>query len=91
MATLADFFDTDLAERPELVADLTEKFARRGRVLAATGRKQAQITEGAQILPNPVGTAPGVIWEPRKGLVVMTFPGVPWEMKSMWEATAAPF
>ena len=91
LATLADFFDTDLAERPELIADLTEKFARRGRVLTETGRKQAQIPEGAQILPNPVGTAPGVIWEPRKGLVVMTIPGVPWEMKAMWEATAAPF
>ena len=91
LATLADFFDAELSERPELVADLTEKFARHGRVLTDSSRRQAQIPEGAQILPNPVGTAPGVIWEPRKGLSVMTFPGVPWEMKAMWAATAVPY
>ncbi len=91
LATLADFFDTDLSERPELVADLSEKFARRGRELTPTSRRQAQIPEGAEILPNPVGSAPGVIWEPRKGLTVMTFPGVPWEMKVMWKATAVPY
>ncbi|MGB3572398.1 MAG: competence/damage-inducible protein A [Phormidesmis sp.] len=91
LATLADFFDTALSERSEIVADLEEKFARRGRSLSPTSRKQALIPDGADILPNPVGTAPGVIWEPRKGLCLMMFPGVPWEMKTMWTATAVPY
>ncbi|MGD1896015.1 MAG: competence/damage-inducible protein A [Phormidesmis sp.] len=91
LATLAEFFDTDLAERPEIVADLEAKFASRGRTLNKTSRRQAQLPKGADILPNPVGTAPGVIWEPRNGLSVLTFPGVPWEMKTMWETTAVPY
>ncbi|MEL6940014.1 MAG: competence/damage-inducible protein A [Cyanobacteria bacterium J06598_1] len=91
LATLAEFFDADLSERPEIVADLKEKFARRGRPLNDVSRRQALLPDGADILPNPVGTAPGVIWEPRQGLIVMTFPGVPWEMKAMWTESAAPY
>ena len=91
IATLAKFFDTPLTERPEVVADLKSKFANRGRKLNDVSRRQAKLPEGANILPNSVGTAPGVIWEPRKGLLVMTFPGVPREMKAMWQETARPY
>jgi len=91
LETLADFFDIPLKERPELVADLTQKFANRGRRLSESSRRQALMPNGADILPNPVGTAPGVLWQPRKGLVVMTFPGVPREMKAMWTETAVPY
>ena len=41
LATLADFFDVPLKERPEIVADLEAKFAKRGRSLPATSRRQA--------------------------------------------------
>lgn len=90
MATLAEFFDAPLVERPDVVADLEAKFARRGYTLTESSRRQAHLPEGAAVLPNPVGTAPGVIWEPRSGLTVMTFPGVPREMKAMWQATSVP-
>ena len=43
------------------------------------------------MLPNPTGTAPGMIWTPVPGFTVLTFPGVPSEMKAMWQATAAPW
>jgi nicotinamide-nucleotide amidase len=91
MATLADFFDAPLFERAEVIADLTTKFARRGRELNEANRRQAQLPETASILPNPVGTAPGVIWEARAGLWLMTFPGVPREMRAMWQETAVPY
>ncbi|MFK8183522.1 MAG: competence/damage-inducible protein A [Phormidesmis sp.] len=91
MSTLADFFDTPMTEHPEVVADLEAKFAQRGYVLKAASRRQAMLPVGAQVLPNPVGTAPGVLWEPRPGLLVMTFPGVPREMKAMWQATGGPY
>ena len=91
MATLADFFDTPLSERPEIIADIEAKFARRGYKLNDISRRQAQLPAGAAILPNPVGTAPGVLWEARPGLLLMTFPGVPREMKAMWQATAVPY
>ena len=91
LATLADFFDTPLVERPEIVADLEAKFASRGRKLTGSSRRQAKLPEGADILTNAQGTAPGVIWQPRQGLTVLTFPGVPREMKAMWQAVAVPY
>jgi nicotinamide-nucleotide amidase len=89
--TLADFFDTPLEEKPEVLADITTKFARRGRVMTANNRKQALLPKGADVLPNPQGTAPGMLWQPRPGLVIMTFPGVPQEMHTMWQTTAVPY
>ena len=89
--TLADFFDAPLAERPAVIADIQQKYERRGRTMAASSRKQALLPQGADVLPNPAGSAPGIIWEPRPGLVLMTFPGVPKEMHVMWQTTAVPY
>ena len=91
LAALADFFDTPLEERPEIVADLETKFAERGRSLTQSSRRQAQLPINADVLTNAMGTAPGVIWQPRPGLTILTFPGVPREMKAMWQAVAAPY
>lgn len=89
--TLAACFETPLAERPEVITDIEAKFARRGRVLTDNNRKQALLPVGAELLPNPSGTAPGMIWSPRSGLTLMTFPGVPAEMRRMWTETAVPW
>ncbi len=89
--TLADFFDTPLEERPELVEEIRQKFEQRGREMAPSNRKQACLPQGTTVLPNPSGTAPGIIWEPRPGLLLMTFPGVPKEMHTMWTETAVPY
>ena len=89
--TIADFFGTELEEQPDIVRALKARFAQRGRVMSANNLKQAQLPIGAEILPNPTGTAPGMLWQPRPGLVVMTFPGVPREMYTMWHETAVPY
>ncbi|MBD2165622.1 competence/damage-inducible protein A [Calothrix membranacea FACHB-236] len=89
--TIADFFGVPLVERSEIIEDMTEKFAQRGRVMTSSNRKQALIPEGADILPNPTGTAPGIIWQPRPNVTILTFPGVPSEMYRMWEETAVPY
>ncbi|MEM8602271.1 MAG: competence/damage-inducible protein A [Cyanobacteria bacterium P01_H01_bin.121] len=89
--TLANFFEFPLVERPEIIADIERKAAARGRTLTANNYKQAYLPKGADILPNPSGTAPGVIWQPRPGLLILTFPGVPREMQQMWQATAVPY
>ncbi|MDX2216547.1 MAG: competence/damage-inducible protein A [Oculatellaceae cyanobacterium bins.114] len=89
--TLADFFQVPLVERADVLADITRKFTERGRVMSPSNRKQALIPEGAEVLPNPTGSAPGIIWQPRSGLTLMTFPGVPSEMKVMWQETAVPY
>ena len=89
--TIADLFGVPLKERADIIEDIAEKFAQRGRVMSANNRKQALIPQGAEILPNPTGTAPGIIWQPRPGLTIFTFPGVPSEMYQMWTQTAVPF
>ncbi len=91
VATIADFFKTPLSERPEIIADIEAKYARRGRKMTTSDRKQAQLPVGADILPNAKGSAPGIIWQPQANVTILTFPGVPTEMEQMWRTTAVPF
>ena len=73
-------------ESLELIRRRLEKF---GRTLSETNAKQADFPEGADILPNPVGTAPG--FGVRVGECVAYFlPGVPREMKKMFEDQVVP-
>ncbi|HEY9829130.1 MAG TPA: competence/damage-inducible protein A [Stenomitos sp.] len=88
---IADFFGAPLIERQDIVEDIAQKFAQRGREMTPSNRKQALIPKGADVLPNPSGTAPGIIWQPRPNLTILTFPGVPSEMEQMWRETAVPF
>ncbi len=89
--TIADFFQAPLVEHPEIWTDIQAKFAQRQRVPSPNNRKQAYLPRGASILPNPVGSAPGMIWTPVPGLTILTFPGVPRELQAMWQDTAVPF
>ena len=91
---IASFWQTPLVEQPEIIAAIEAKFASIGREMTANNRKQALIPLGAKILPNTTGTAPGIIWqlpEKNKTLTILTFPGVPSEMRQMWRDTAVPF
>ncbi|BAQ62123.1 molybdopterin binding motif [Geminocystis sp. NIES-3708] len=88
---IATFFNTPLIEKQEIIEDITKKFAQRGREMTPSNLKQALIPESADILPNVTGTAPGIIWQPIPNLTILTFPGVPSEMKQMWNDTAVPF
>ena len=88
--TIAQHFKSPLVENAEVIADIQRKFEARGRQMTENNRKQALIPKGAKVLPNPTGTAPGIIWEPQTDLTLMTFPGVPSEMKRMWRETAVP-
>ncbi len=89
--TIADFFGVPLIEKPEIIADIEQKFALRGRTMSPSNRKQALLPETAEILPNRSGSAPGIIWQPIPNVTVMTFPGVPAEMHLMWRETAVAY
>jgi nicotinamide-nucleotide amidase len=88
---IAAAFDVPLVEHPEVWADIQAKLGARGRPVAPSNRRQALLPEGAAVLPNPTGTAPGMIWSPRPGFTILTFPGVPMELRAMWQATAIPW
>jgi nicotinamide-nucleotide amidase len=88
---IAAAFEAPLVEHPQVWAEIQARLAARGRPCVASNRRQAYLPEGAELLPNPTGTAPGMIWSPRPGFTILTFPGVPSEMRAMWQATAAPW
>ena len=94
---LAAAFNTPLVEHPEIWAEIQARLRAGGRVCSPSNRQQAFLPAGAQVLPNPTGTAPGMVWTPpagagiQPGFTVLTFPGVPSEMEAMWRATAAPW
>ncbi|NEO28354.1 MAG: competence/damage-inducible protein A, partial [Kamptonema sp. SIO4C4] len=89
--TIAHFFKTPLEEHPAILQDISEKFSQRRRQMTSNNRKQALLPQGAEILPNQRGTAPGMIWQPQDNLTILTFPGVPSELQQMWQDTAVPF
>ena len=88
---IAAAFGTPLVEHPEIWAEIQARLSARGRICSPSNRRQAFLPKGAAVLPNPTGTAPGMIWSPVPGFTVLTFPGVPSEMKAMWQQTAAPW
>jgi nicotinamide-nucleotide amidase len=90
-ATIADYFQTPLIEHASVVTDIEQKYAQRGRTMTPSNRRQALQPQGAELLPNPLGTAPGMMWQPQPGLIILTFPGVPREMYTMWQDSAIPY
>jgi len=98
---IAAAFGTPLVEVPQVWEDIQAKLAGRGRPLAASNRRQALLPEGARVVPNPTGTAPGMLWSPpatslpdghiQPGFTVLTFPGVPSELRPMWQQSAVPW
>jgi nicotinamide-nucleotide amidase len=78
-----------LREDPESLLQIQAMFAKRNRVMPERNRVQALIPEGAEALSNPVGTAPGV-WMKLQRAVVAAMPGVPSEMKTMFETQVRP-
>ncbi len=61
---------------------LEDRFRRLGRAMPAVNRTQAEVPEGATVLPNPRGTAPG-LWVEDRARVVVMLPGVPSEMRGL--------
>jgi nicotinamide-nucleotide amidase len=85
--------------QPELEAQLKRRFAKLGRQMPASNLKQATLIPSAQVIPNPVGSAPGWwVERPRDGAagaagapaIVIAMPGVPSEMRRMWEHEVRP-
>ena len=89
--SLAAAFQTPLREHPELWNEIQAKLSSGGRSVAPCNRRQASLPEGAEVLPNPLGSAPGMIWSPQPGFTILTFPGVPSEMRAMFKETAEPW
>jgi nicotinamide-nucleotide amidase len=73
----------------EIAGALERRFAQAGRKMAEINRRQAFVIEGASVLPNDRGTAPGQ-WLEESGAVAMLLPGPPHELKAMFERQCLP-
>lgn len=86
---VAEALGLKLQRDPEIVRRLEERFAARGWKMTPNNSKQADIVEGATVLPNVNGTAPGQ-WimgqfDGREHIIVL-LPGPPHEMKALFES-----
>jgi nicotinamide-nucleotide amidase len=84
--------DRKLVFSQEICDWLEERFKKFNRKMAEINKRQAYVIDGAEVLPNDRGTAPGQ-WFPVAGTdapVVMLLPGPPHEMKAMWTAQVQP-
>lgn len=82
----------ELYEDAESIRSIENYFGRIGRKMSEINRKQALFPkERCLIFPNENGTAPGCAMTAENGSVVILMPGVPYEMKTMFEAYAKPY
>ncbi len=86
---LAQVTGRGMVEYPEAREHVEEMFRKFGRKPTPSNFKQAMFPEGTQLIPNPLGTAMGALLE-QDGTIFATFPGVPSEMKRMFEDTLEP-
>jgi len=81
--------DRRLIFRPEIAEQIEARFARMKRKMVEVNKRQAFVIEGADVLPNDRGTAPGQ-WIEESGGVAMLLPGPPHELKAMFERQCLP-
>lgn len=114
MECIAEVLGVPMIMDDEVLKYIREFFTQRGIVMPEVNAKQALRPEGADLLPNPGGTAPGIIWKLtpeqlkaagilksedsgeaessfERNRYILTFPGVPSELRRMWRETGSKF
>ena len=80
-----------LLEDESVVAHISTFFSKRGRPLPPSTRVQAMVPEGATVLQNAHGTAPGLVMEAPDGRWLVMLPGPPRELRPMFLSQVLPF
>jgi nicotinamide-nucleotide amidase len=80
---IAELMGVPLVRHDELAETIAQMFRARVRDMPQNNLRQADIPEGGEAIPNPIGTAPGLRCELGGGKIVYAVPGVPYEMKQM--------
>jgi nicotinamide-nucleotide amidase len=81
---VAGHLQLTMHEDQAIVDSIARRFASRGWPMPAVNRRQAMVPEGAVVLDNPNGTAPG-LWLEVRGKGIALLPGPPREMRPMLE------
>jgi nicotinamide-nucleotide amidase len=84
---VAGVLGLDLVEDPAIVNQIARRFEKRGLLMPDLNRRQALVPPGATVLPNPNGTAPGLLIDAGPRTIVL-LPGPPRELRPMFERVA---
>lgn len=87
---IAELLGLPMEYREALFEGIAARFANLRRKITENNKKQATLPKGAIPIENPHGTAPGVIVESERGVIVC-MPGVPHELKPMLEEQVLPY
>jgi len=88
-AAAAKAFGESLVLHEESLEQIRERFAKGGLEMPRSNEKQAVFPASAEIIPNPVGTAPGFCLQSR-GKAIFFLPGVPRELQHLFRETVLP-
>jgi nicotinamide-nucleotide amidase len=80
---IAELMGVPLVRHDGLAETIAQMFRARVRDMPQNNLRQADIPEGGEAIPNPIGTAPGLRCELPGAKIVYAVPGVPYEMKQM--------
>ena len=86
---VADLLGRKLARDPAVMSHIEARFRQLGRAMAEVNARQAMVPEGATVLENERGTAPG-LWLESRGRIMVLLPGPPHELKAMFSARVEP-
>jgi nicotinamide-nucleotide amidase len=86
---VADLLGRKLARDPAVMSKIEARFRQLGRRMSEVNARQAMVPEGATVLENDRGTAPG-LWLESSGRIVILLPGPPHELKAMFSAQVEP-
>jgi len=87
--TVADLLGRKLHLNQEILRYIEGRFRQLGREMPAVNVRQAMVPEGAEILENPRGSAPG-LWLEDAGRFIALLPGPPRELKPMYQEQILP-
>lgn len=87
--TLSEYFNARLVEDKGVLEQIKKFIKSRGLQMNENNIKQAEVPEGCRVLSNDLGTAPGM-WFEKNGRVLVSMPGVPYEMKYIMDNHVIP-
>jgi nicotinamide-nucleotide amidase len=87
--TVAELLGRKLIQNDAILRYIEGRFRQLGREMPAVNVRQAMVPQGAEVLENPRGSAPG-LWLEDKGRFVALLPGPPRELKPMYQEQVLP-
>lgn len=87
--TLCEYFDSELEINNEVLKGIEEYFTSKGKEMLQVNKDQALLPKKSEVLINTKGTASGM-WFEQDGVVYVSMPGVPYEMKYIMESGVLP-